>query len=516
MKAPLLVRVQFAITVIATSAVIAYCIDTGWGTIGTHWYYVLVFAAAEAASISWPIVITHSGSRTEYSAGGMVFVASALLLPTPVATLVLFVGDLAGYAIHGKLRFLRTLDACANAVCVFVAFSIAHLIGPVGLTPSSVAGAVAGALVWDVTTLLLIAVTAFLRELHQDEKRERMRFWTFVRVALAGDLPIWPWLWSIGILLGAMGLAIPWALPLMAAPLALVFLASRARVEATEDRTRLDGLLGATSAILAATSVAAVIETATTNAAAIFAVKDGRVDSEPSAEGELGAPFACERLGAQYLIVAARDSLALRYTEQDRRMLETLASITSSALDKAALHENVAEQATRDALTGLANRRAFEDELKSAAIGKRSTDASGVMFLDLDGFKKINDEHGHQSGDEVLVETAKRLLHSVRGGDTVARLGGDEFTVLLRGVQTQDEAVVVAERILAAMREPMLLSTGVDVHPTPSLGIALASGHDVDAAALLKDADAAMYEAKKAGKDCWRMADGDLRVVVER
>jgi diguanylate cyclase (GGDEF)-like protein len=300
----------------------------------------------------------------------------------------------------------------------------------------------------------------------------------------------------------------------MAAPLALVFLASRARVEATEDRTRLDGLLGATSAILAATSVNSVIEASTANAATLFSVNAGRVDVEPAREGELGVPMVSERLGNQYLIVAARDTLALNYAEQDRRMLETLASITASALDKAASHEDVAEQATRDALTGLVNRRAFEDELKAAAIGKRSTDASGVMFLDLDGFKKINDEHGHKAGDEVLVETASRLLAAVREGDTVARLGGDEFTVLLRGVHDKDEAGIVAERILEAMRKPMRLSTGVDVHPTPSLGVALASGSGADAAALLKDADAAMYEAKRAGKDCWRLADDGLTMVV--
>jgi diguanylate cyclase (GGDEF)-like protein len=135
------------------------------------------------------------------------------------------------------------------------------------------------------------------------------------------------------------------------------------------------------------------------------------------------------------------------------------------------------------------------------------------MFLDLDGFKKINDEHGHKAGDEVLVETAKRLLDSVRGGDTVARLGGDEFTVLLRGLHGKDEAAVVAERILATMRKPVRLASGVEVHPTPSLGIALAVKHDIDPATLLKDADAAMYEAKRAGKDCWRLAHDDLAAV---
>jgi len=136
------------------------------------------------------------------------------------------------------------------------------------------------------------------------------------------------------------------------------------------------------------------------------------------------------------------------------------------------------------------------------------------MFLDLDGFKKINDEHGHKAGDEVLVETAQRLLQSVRDDDTVARLGGDEFTVLLRGVHNKDEAVIVAERILAAMRQPVRLSTGVDVHPTPSLGIALAADRNTDPHTLLKDADAAMYEAKRAGKDCWRLAPDGLPLVV--
>jgi diguanylate cyclase (GGDEF)-like protein len=113
-----------------------------------------------------------------------------------------------------------------------------------------------------------------------------------------------------------------------------------------------------------------------------------------------------------------------------------------------------------------------------------------------------------------LVETAQRLLQSVRGADTVARLGGDEFTVLLRGIHNKDEAAIVAERILAAMRKPMRLSSGVDVHPTPSLGIALAVGPDTDPNSLLKAADAAMYEAKRAGKDCWRLAHEDKLAVI--
>jgi diguanylate cyclase (GGDEF)-like protein len=300
----------------------------------------------------------------------------------------------------------------------------------------------------------------------------------------------------------------------MGAPLALVFMASRSRVAATEDRARLDGLLNATTEILATTTKDGVIEAATNSISTLFESQSGRIDDDGPKEGELGVPLRSERMMHQYLIVPARSALILKYTENDRRLLETLASVTASALDKAASHEDVTEQATRDALTGLANRRAFEAELQSSVVGNRSTDTSGVMFLDLDGFKKINDEHGHKAGDEVLAETANRLLRSVRAGDTVARLGGDEFTVLLRGVHNKEEAVIVAERILAAMRQPMQLSTGAAVHPTPSLGIALAGRGDADPATLLKDADEAMYAAKRAGKDCWRLSHGGSAVAV--
>jgi diguanylate cyclase (GGDEF)-like protein len=282
-------------------------------------------------------------------------------------------------------------------------------------------------------------------------------------------------------------------------------MASSSRVEATEDRARLDGLLKATTEILAATTVETVTDAATSSVAALVEASQGRIDINEPLEGELGAPLVTDRFGTRYLIVAPRDALMRRYSDHDQRLLETVASITASALDKAVLHEDVQEQATRDALTGLTNRRAFEAELASNAIGRRSDDTSGVMFLDLDGFKQINDEHGHKAGDEVLIETAKRLLRSVRDSDTVARLGGDEFTVLLRGVHNNDEAIVIAERILAAMREPMRLSAGVDVQTTPSLGIALASDNHTDPNELLKSADAAMYEAKRAGKDCWRL-----------
>jgi diguanylate cyclase (GGDEF)-like protein len=506
MKTPPLARVQFVLKLIGAAAVIAYCVTGGWQQFRDHWFVTILIVAFEAAAILQPFSVTHNGTRSEFSTDLTVFVAAVLLLPVAVGTLAILCGYTLGRTLRRQVSLGHLDDLTGVVIAYFLSSTIAHLIGEPGLGFNSVLGAAIAAVVSDALVLLMLTISLVLAN--------QATFWAFFRPCLASSVIADPWLICLGIVLGVIGWDAPWALPLMGAPLALVFMASRSRVEATEDRTRLDGLLKATTDILAATTIASVTAAVTGSIAPLFESQEGRIDVDGPGEGELGVTLTSECFGGRYLIVPARVALVQAYTEHDRRLLETLASVTASALDKAALHEDVTEQATRDALTGLANRRAFEAELASSVIGKRSTDASGVMFLDLDGFKKINDEHGHKAGDEVLVETAKRLLHSVRDGDTVARLGGDEFTVLLRGVHGKDEAVIVAERILAAMRQPMRLSTGVDVHPTPSLGVALAAGHDTDPSALLKEADAAMYEAKRAGKDCWRLAHDGVTLVV--
>jgi diguanylate cyclase (GGDEF)-like protein len=498
MKISPLIRVQLAIKVVGTGAVIAYCVSGGWQQFRDHWFAAVLIFAFETATNVFPFAVQHNGARDEFTPDLMVVAAAALLLPTGVGAVAIPAGFVLGHILRSQPGFSR-LDVVPNIVIGnFLAITVAHLIGAPGLGFNSIVGAALSVVIYDVITLLMFAIALVVQG--------QVKFWAFVRQALATSVIIWPWLMCLGTLLGVVGWDAPWALPLMGAPLALVLMASRSRVEATEDRTRLDGLLKATTDILAATTVASVTTSVASSIASLFESQNGRIDVVGPEKGELSVSLTSEHFKDRHLIVPARASLVRSYTDHDRRLLETLASVTSSALDQAALHEDVTEQATRDALTGLANRRAFEALLQSSVIGKRSTDASGVMFLDLDGFKAINDEYGHEAGDEVLVETARRLLHSVRDGDTVARLGGDEFTVLLRGVHNKDEAVLIAERILASMRKPMRLTSGADVNPTPSLGIALAISPDADPGKLLKEADAAMYEAKRAGKDCWRLA----------
>jgi diguanylate cyclase (GGDEF)-like protein len=504
MKTPPLVRLQFVIKLVGAAIVIPYCAAGSWQQFGQHWFVAMLLIAVEAGATTLPFAVIHDGARQEFSADFLV--SAALLLPTRAGVIVLSTGMVLGFSLRRDFNLARLDDISANIIAIFLSLSAAHLIGQPGLGWNSIAGAAIASVIYEAISGMLVTIWSVLAK--------RNAFWPFFLGGVVTTAIPLPWVVCLGILFGVVGWDAPWALPLMGAPLALVFMATRSKVEATEDRHRLDGLLRATTDILAATTVASVAAAVSSAIPALFENQKGRIDSDGPNQGELCTEFITERLGRKYLIASARDALGRPYTEHDQRLLGTLASVTASALDKAALHEDVTEQATRDALTGLANRRAFEAELASSVIGNRSTDASGMMFLDLDGFKKINDEHGHKAGDEVLVETAKRLLSAVRDSDTVARLGGDEFTVLLRGVHNKDEAAIVAERILAAMRKPMRLSTGVEVHPTPSLGIALAAGHDTDPSTLLKDADAAMYEAKRAGKDCWRLAHDDAPVTI--
>lgn len=163
--------------------------------------------------------------------------------------------------------------------------------------------------------------------------------------------------------------------------------------------------------------------------------------------------------------------------------------------------EALRHNALHDPLTGLPNRALFDERLSHAiAISKRRQDCSyAVLFLDLDGFKAINDNLGHLMGDKLLIGIAERLQTCVRTGDTVARLGGDEFAILLEPIKDKADAIEVAERIHIQLSLPFELK-GREIAITASIGITLSKPDYEDLEDLLEDADAAMYRAKNQGK----------------
>jgi diguanylate cyclase (GGDEF)-like protein len=154
-------------------------------------------------------------------------------------------------------------------------------------------------------------------------------------------------------------------------------------------------------------------------------------------------------------------------------------------------------RALHDALTGLPNRALLRDRLAQAVLAAhRLENLAAVIFMDLDGFKDINDTHGHDVGDHVLVEVGRRLSSVLRGSDTVSRLGGDEFAVVVEGAASAEVAMSLARKLLDALRQPIDLS-GQTVQVGASLGVALCPTHGDDVDTLLRHADAAMYRAKR-------------------
>lgn len=163
------------------------------------------------------------------------------------------------------------------------------------------------------------------------------------------------------------------------------------------------------------------------------------------------------------------------------------------------------ELAEHDALTGLPNRLIVLDRLQQAmALARRNGSMLVVAYLDLDGFKSVNDRYGHQAGDDVLVEVANRLKSTVRTSDTACRIGGDEFVVLLQGQVGDESFSEVLDRILDALRRPYPLATGQTGTVGASIGFTVFPEDDVTPMMLLEHADQAMYVAKHAGKNCCR------------
>lgn len=178
--------------------------------------------------------------------------------------------------------------------------------------------------------------------------------------------------------------------------------------------------------------------------------------------------------------------------------LSGLADQAVAALERAELAEQVRRQATLDALTGVANRRTFTDRLDHTLAQRNGGPPAGVIFLDLDGFKQVNDTLGHGAGDELLCAVAERLVESVRAEDLVARLGGDEFTILLPDVDGTSGLAECAARVLDAFRSPLQAAEHA-IQVRPSVGAVLVGAGHASSSDVLRNADVAMYAAKKAG-----------------
>ncbi len=208
-----------------------------------------------------------------------------------------------------------------------------------------------------------------------------------------------------------------------------------------------------------------------------------------------------------------------RFTPQDVHFVQASANVLADAIERHATDQALRHRVLHDPLTGLPNRLSFIDSL-SEALRRSAVSGSpvGILFLDLDNFKLINDSMGHHAGDELLRAVAPRLRAHLRPGDIVARFGGDEFGLLVDRLADEAEAVAIADRIASAFAEPYQMG-GVDHFVSASIGIAVAQpngSEPIDADLLIRDADAAMYRAKERGRARCELFDAEMRAGALR
>ncbi len=189
--------------------------------------------------------------------------------------------------------------------------------------------------------------------------------------------------------------------------------------------------------------------------------------------------------------------------------------IAKDITERKQYESRLTQLANFDSLTGLSNRALFHDRLEHAVSqAKRNSKRLGLIFIDLDRFKPINDTYGHQVGDLLLKTVAKRITRCIREGDTVSRLSGDEFTIIIEGIEQEEDSAIIAKNILAALRKPYNLNNN-EFFITASLGITTYPEDDQNISNLIKNADTAMYRAKELGGDKYQFFTMDLNYRAE-
>ena len=484
-------RVRTAVGMTAVSGAVALLIvlaRTREHGIGT-WLEFAAFATLITLSWAYPILVPRGDETEAYQLDEGLYVAMALVLP-PTGTLLAFA---AGALLAQLLRRRPAVRIVFNVAHVLLATACA--LGTTALVaaawPGATVGAViAGSIVYFVVSVLTVSMIISIAD--PTPIRALIADGLGFRVVVTGASI------SLGLLAGLGAGAQRWAVLLIIPPLGLLQVVLAGALRARRDRERIDRLFQAaieTHATVRRDDVESALLRSTRD---LLAAKHARIDRAPAIGDEIGVPL--EGSEGRWLIASGARG-GQPFTAHDRKLLEGLAAVGSSALENARLVDQMKHQAFHDPLTGLPNAALFEDRLSIAlAQAHRSGASVGVISLDLDRFKRVNDSFGHHAGNDLLMHAGHRIERAVREGDTVARMGGDEFAILLAGSVDVSQAQLIARTIMEQLRPPFTID-GKPVMVTASLGLVVAPGGRSTPIDVLKHADSAMYKAKERGRD---------------
>jgi diguanylate cyclase (GGDEF)-like protein/PAS domain S-box-containing protein len=481
-----------------------------------------------------------------------ILVLGALLLPVYLGITGGVLGYGLGYAIRYRGQF--GLDCPFNAgafalslaatALAFDALGWAPMVHEASLA-RNVAGGLMAAAIWLIITRVLVSLVVSLES--------RQAFRSVLRDSTLGmqsaEQAMLAAMVALGILGAVVARAHPLALLLLLVPAFALWLALRQNVET---RHRIEASLATAQRVAGIGSLDWDLRQGDIRWSDILfqilgyqpRAVESTVDSyvkrvHPADRNRVMAAFQAAAEGRQ---VAIEHRVALGTGEERafdlkfngvpgrRGVVKRTVGTVHDVTDRKRLEERLHHQAYHDALTGLPNRAMFMQRLDQAFGRQHRGRAIALLFLDLDRFKLINDTLGHDAGDQLLRIVGKRLEGCIRPNDVVARLGGDEFTILLDNVHGDADAEVVAERIIAAINQPMTLLGTRDVVISTSIGIVRPGPEQESGADLMRDADTALYRAKELGRNRYALFDAsmgeetrerlaleeDLRSAVER
>jgi len=474
------------------------------GHLDEHWGLAMLVGPPIIALMSrFPLVLDRGASGVEVGFESAVLVFLACYDGGEGALAVWTVGQVLSQATTSKRMDIRAFNIGVSILAGAAALLTMRAISPLDSTsPRELAAVGLGCAVFFVVDYVVSAVSIALEtEAPVATELRHGSALLALGVFVAID--------SLGYLAALVYRSLDsWTGVLLAVPLVTILVATRALSRGSEHRRRLEALFGAAAEAQVVHTRESLEELLRRSVRAVVATGSADLRRDGPTSKEIGARVRTGD-GTWWLVAPAIDR-ARASIEADQKALEALATVAEEAFSRLALTEEMGHLARHDALTALPNRTLFLDRVQQAVLrSRRSASAIAVLFLDLDGFKGVNDRFGHAEGDELLKVVSARLSACVRAADSVARLGGDEFAVLVEGVDDVAELDELCERVLLSLRAEVVIH-GHEVVVGASIGVAVADPDD-DAAGLLRNADMAMYRAKALGKDRYFVYQPSLR-----